>query len=142
LKVDKQGNIWIGTNGEGVFIYNIYRKATFFKETHNLSPSKAYNFLTNGYTTALEEDTQGNIWIGSNGAGCAIYSPKTHRIEVLNHAKSNLALDRILSIYCDSQGKIWIGVFGVDCVHLIFSKENLFNTTNLNSYQMIWSIRF
>jgi ligand-binding sensor domain-containing protein len=76
-----------------------------------LSP-QAYSFLNNGYTTAFEEDTQGNIWIGSNGAGCAIYSPKTHRIEVLNHRNSNLALDRILSIYCDSQGKIWIGVFG------------------------------
>lgn len=112
LKVDKQGNIWIGTNGEGVFIYNITTgNLHSLKETHNLSP-QAYSFLNNGYTTAFEEDTQGNIWIGSNGAGCAIYSPKTHRIEVLNHRNSNLALDRILSIYCDSQGKIWIGVFG------------------------------
>jgi ligand-binding sensor domain-containing protein len=141
LKVDKQGNIWIGTNGEGVFIYETStQKLHSIRELYQ-STSKVYNFLTNGYTTTLEEDAQGNMWIGTNGAGCAIYNPKNHKIEILNHATSNLALDRILSIYCDTRGKVWMGVFGVVYVHLIFSKESLYNTVKPNSYQMISSTK-
>ncbi|MFY7827273.1 MAG: hybrid sensor histidine kinase/response regulator transcription factor [Flectobacillus sp.] len=142
LKVDKQGNIWIGTNGEGVFIYETSTNTLrSIKDLYHLS-SKVYNFLTNGYTTALEEDTQGNMWIGTNGAGCAIYNFKSHKIEILNHATSNLALDRILSIYCDSQGKVWMGVFGVGLCTFDFQKRKFiqYGEAQLLSNDLVYKI--
>lgn len=142
LKVDKQGNIWIGTNGEGVFIYE-----TSTQKLHSIrdlyqSTSKVYNFLTNGYTTTLEEDAQGNMWIGTNGAGCAIYNPKNHKIEILNHATSNLALDRILSIYCDTRGKVWMGVFGVGLCTFDFQQRKFiqYGEAQLLSNDIVYKI--
>lgn len=142
LKADKQGNIWIGTNGEGVFIYQTTTgKLNSLKDIYHPS-SKIYNLLTNGYTTALEEDAQGNIWIGTNGAGCAIYNPKNHIIEVLNHSTSNLVLDRILSIYCDKQGKVWMGVFGVGLCTFDFQKRKFiqYGEAQLLSNDLVYKI--
>lgn len=111
LKVDSEGNLWIGTNGNGIYRYHL--KSGELLHFDEILPQKATRHLSlNGYITTIEEDKQGNLWFGSNGAGIAVFAPKQKMLTILNHANSKLPLDRVLSIYCSKIGQIWVGVFG------------------------------
>ena len=64
---------------------------------------------------AIEEDKDGNIWIGTNGKGLSRYNKKTKDFNhyVFNRADStSLSTDYIGSILSDSQGRLWIGTEG------------------------------
>lgn len=111
IKADSKGNIWVGTNGNGIYKYDpktdlmLHASQLFVqKEKRNLS--------LNGYINAIEEDKEGKLWFGANGSGVGIYDPAKNSFTVLNHDNSNLPMDRILSIYCSKSGQVWLGVFG------------------------------
>jgi ligand-binding sensor domain-containing protein len=110
-KEDHAGNIWIGTNGEGVNIYSPQTKR-FLKFAPEQQAEKDRILPINGYIRAIEEDQQGNIWIGSYGSGIAIYHPFDHRFTVLNMAGTGLQIDKILSLCKDSRNNMWIGTSG------------------------------
>lgn len=111
LKADSEGNIWIGTNGNGIYVYHP-KTSELFKFNQILPQNNSRTPSSNGYITAIEEDQQGKIWFGTNGSGIAVYDPKQKTLTILNHENSKLPLDRVLSIYCSKLGQIWVGVFG------------------------------
>lgn len=111
LKEDSRGNIWIGTNGEGVSIYNPVNK-TFKAFYKNNSPAGVRRLPTNGYIRAIEEDTEGNMWIGSHGSGLAVFNPKTESFRLLSKANSKLPNDVVLCIAEDKSSNIWVGTRG------------------------------
>jgi len=111
LKEDSNGNIWIGTNGGGVNRYNpeTDQVAKFISD-----PSKGNNqqFPINNYIRAIEEDANGNIWIGSLGSGIAVYHPTTRQFTIYKSTQTGLVLDNIASIQKDHLGNIWVGTVG------------------------------
>ncbi|WP_179197643.1 hybrid sensor histidine kinase/response regulator transcription factor [Hymenobacter crusticola] len=111
LKEDSNGNIWIGTNGGGV---NIYSPETNQITKFKSDPRGARNqqFPINNYIRAIEEDANGNIWIGSLGSGIAVYHPSTRQFTAYKSAQTGLALDDITSIQKDHRGNLWIGTGG------------------------------
>ncbi len=111
LKVDKVGNIWIGTNGNGLYKYDI-KKSTVTHFSDILYQANTRNILRNGYVSVIEEDQQGNLWIGALGGGLAMYNPTQNTIEIFNRGNSNLPLDIVQAIHCDQSGRIWVGVLG------------------------------
>ncbi|WP_324671236.1 hybrid sensor histidine kinase/response regulator transcription factor [Hymenobacter sp. GOD-10R] len=124
LKEDSNGNIWIGTNGGGVNRYN--------PETNQITkflsvPSKGSNqlFPINNYIRAIEEDANGNIWIGSLGSGIAVYHPTTRQFTAYKSAQTGLALDNIASIQKDHRGNIWVGTGG-EGLYLFDTYKNKF----------------
>lgn len=56
--IDRYGNIWAGTEGSGLCLYE--PKNDSFKSVH-----QAYN-LPGDMVGSMEEDEQGNLWIGTN----------------------------------------------------------------------------
>ena len=111
LKVDKRNNVWIGTNGSGLYKYDVTNKT--LSHFSKLFPKKnGRNLLANGYVSSIEEDKQGNLWIGSMGAGLATYNPVQNILHLFNHDNSNLPLDIVQAIHCDKYGQIWVGVLG------------------------------
>jgi signal transduction histidine kinase/ligand-binding sensor domain-containing protein/CheY-like chemotaxis protein/AraC-like DNA-binding protein len=108
LKADQKGNIWIGTNGGGVFLYNIQTKT--LKRLSESFPQ--ISKLINGYITDIEIDRNGRFWLGSNGSGVAILDTATGKIEVRNNSNSKLPMDKALDIYCSKSGQTWVGVLG------------------------------
>ncbi|MEZ4901981.1 MAG: two-component regulator propeller domain-containing protein [Spirosomataceae bacterium] len=110
FKNDGQGHLWIGTNGSGVYRYT--PKSGELIPFEKLLIQKNNELPLNGYITTIEEDKQGNIWIGSNGSGMAVFDPIQKKVKILNHANSQLPMDKVLSIYADHTGKIWVGVLG------------------------------
>ncbi|MFW6222320.1 MAG: ligand-binding sensor domain-containing protein, partial [Bacteroidota bacterium] len=73
LMKDRSGSIWAGTDGGGLFKFMPASKPGK-KPDFVLYPRKSSGkyALTNDNIGELEEDGQGNIWIGTRGAGCFI----------------------------------------------------------------------
>ncbi|MBX7052772.1 MAG: hypothetical protein K1X54_12100 [Flavobacteriales bacterium] len=106
---DKSGNIWFGTQAEGVCKFD-GKKLTWFKEKGLAGPA----------VLGLFEDSKGNLWFGNNGAGLFKYDGKTLTNftdeKRLNNAdfrvsgKSGLGtMARVYAINEDNNGNIWVG---------------------------------
>ncbi|MEI6524248.1 MAG: two-component regulator propeller domain-containing protein, partial [Bacteroidota bacterium] len=64
--LDKKGNLWLGTNGWGIFRYN--------KKENNFTNYTTRNGLTNDYVYTLTTDNLGMIWVGTN-LGISRFNP-------------------------------------------------------------------
>lgn len=67
--------IWMTTNGEGVFVFST--------ENHNLKAYTVLNGLASNYTTSILSDPSGNIWIG-HSKGISKLIPPTGEIVNFN----------------------------------------------------------
>src|SRR5258708_30439325 len=97
---DRQGNIWMGLNGGGLYRYN----------GHGFQVFKRSNGLPGGAIFALFVDDSG-LWIGSNGGGLGRVQntgDEFPRIEVYNTARG-MASNIVLCITNDRQGRIYAG---------------------------------
>ncbi|HEX8021307.1 hybrid sensor histidine kinase/response regulator transcription factor [Mucilaginibacter sp.] len=108
---DRAGNMWIGTNGAGVDMYNPETKR-FLKIAPEQRLERDKTLPVNGYIRAIEEDRQGNIWIGSFGSGIAVYNPRLQTFAVLDMGSTGFPINKILSLYEDRRGNMWIGTGG------------------------------
>jgi len=124
---DMKGNVWFGTQAEGVCRYD-GKKLTWFKEKGLSGPA----------VLALFEDSRGNLWFGNNGAGLFKYDGSTltnfTEEKGLNNAdfrasgKPGLGtLARVYSINEDNGGNIWVGT--VDAGVWKYDGNNLTNYT-------------
>lgn len=93
---DRSANIWIATFA-GVFRYY---DSSFTNVTAKVSSSRFFSVL---------EDSKGNMWFGSIGAGVYRYNGKSFQ-NFTSH--DGLVGDEIVCIYEDKQGDIWFGVNG------------------------------
>jgi ligand-binding sensor domain-containing protein/serine phosphatase RsbU (regulator of sigma subunit) len=96
---DSQGNLWLGTIGKGVSMYN-YETFTHFTEEEGLSSN---------YISSILEDSYRNIWFGTGGGGACRYDGETfmHFTE-----KEGLSRNEIECIIEDQHGNIWFGTAG------------------------------
>jgi len=106
MKADSRGNMWIGTNGQGVDCFDGDSRAFVHFNKSGIGRDR---IQLNGYIRAIEEDREGNIWIGSNGAGIAVYNPLNRYTKLLNKGNTDLPNDNINCIYAARDGRVWIG---------------------------------
>lgn len=92
---DSRGNLWFGTGGSGVCLY----------DGDSLVYFSSYNGLSGHQVTGILEDQRGNIWLSTRG-GITMYNGKlfTNFTE-----KDGLSSKNVRSIYEDSRGTIWAG---------------------------------
>lgn len=104
---DKEGNIWIGTRGNGLNMIPAGGGSTRIMNSEN--------GLSNDAVLSLAEDTQGNLWIGLDGPGVDILNKTSGRIF---HFPDDLAggeeLDfgSVYTICVDVFGTVWLGTSG------------------------------
>jgi signal transduction histidine kinase/ligand-binding sensor domain-containing protein/AraC-like DNA-binding protein/ActR/RegA family two-component response regulator len=111
IRKDNRGNIWIGNNGDGLDMYEP-RSGRFYRVIPDKRGSAEDRLPLNGFVRSVEEDKAGNIWIGSNGTGIAVFSPTDSSFKLLNLKNSNLPSDFVLDIHCDAAGNMWVGTMG------------------------------
>lgn len=124
---DKKGNLWFGTQAQGVCRYD-GKSFTWFTEKGLLGPA----------VLGLFEDSKGNIWFGNNGAGLFRYDGKSlinfteekglsnKEFRVSGKSVSG-TLARIYAINEDNNGNLWIGT--VDTGVWKYDGKNLTNYT-------------
>lgn len=102
LLKDRTGKIWIAYGG-GVQCFDPEKKtsrqfATVINNQFRADPA-----------TSLEEDSDGNIWVGTESKGIIVLNAKNGRRTTYNTENSKLPDNDILSLYKDISGNIWIG---------------------------------
>lgn len=98
---DKQGDLWLGTNGDGVVRYD-GKFFDFFSLNQGFGGTAVREIL---------EDQAGNLWFGTNG-GVSKYDGKTFT----NYTEKNgLISNDVWSMEIDKAGIIWIGTLEGPC---------------------------
>lgn len=94
---DSKGNLWFGTNSEGVVRYDD-KELKYFSIKEGLSGNQV---------TDITEDNYGNIWISTN-AGISQYDGNQFYNYKITQSSCN---NKVMSIYNDRNGQIWAGSF-------------------------------
>lgn len=109
LKMDWDGNMWIGTSTGLNFVnprgepIKLLRKNIAHTET-----------LGHDRIGALAESFEGKIWIGTDGAGLDLFNPKTGKFKHYRHNLKipySLSNNYVISLYEDTKKRLWIGTY-------------------------------
>ncbi|HEU4791123.1 MAG TPA: two-component regulator propeller domain-containing protein [Flavobacterium sp.] len=111
--IDKQGLIWLASQGDGLFCYNPITKKI---KNYRNDPKDNFSIISNELSV-IKEDNDGNLWIGTIDGGLNSFNKKTEkftRYPFINNdgnTKANNVLDdsRVHSLLCDKDGIVWIG---------------------------------
>ncbi|WP_407431533.1 two-component regulator propeller domain-containing protein [Arcticibacter sp.] len=111
IREDKDGFVWIGTNGGGI---NLYNPTTGYMEKLLNNPLNAedVNHPSHPVIRALTTDRAGNMWIGSFGGGISVWNPLTKKFRFYTREKSGLPTNYITTIHEDKKGNVWVGTYG------------------------------
>ena len=147
LYEDNDGNIWIGTVGgilnkfdRSTEIFHKYHITDYSTETA-VSENKYYEYpipfsRNNPKTiTTIEEDNNGNLWIGTWDKGLIRFNKKTQNYKYYIHSKNqnSISSNRIMDLLVDHHGVIWIGTFGAGLDRLNYYNDSDFVFFNYNS---------
>lgn len=133
---DKNGIIWLVTDGNGIFKYN---KGEFIHLTTK-------NGLTDNNVWDILEDRQGNIWIGTFYGGISKFDGKAYT----NFTKDGVIEgEEVGNLYEDRKGNIWFsvenrGVYRYDGTNFThFTTKNGLTTNGVQSIfednkQQVW----
>lgn len=103
---DSKGNLWIGNNGIGVYLYD-GKEFINFTEQQGLSIQDKGQIGSLGRIFSINEDKNGNIWFGSRDNGIWKYDGE----KLTNyHKDEGLTTSMVWCIYNDKKGKLWIGL--------------------------------
>jgi ligand-binding sensor domain-containing protein/signal transduction histidine kinase len=108
---DRDGNLVVGTHGDGVYWFDAEGKATRISEEERLS---------NKYVLAVLVDREGCLWVGTNGGGLNRVRRKV--FDVLEQSRGMV----VQSVCEDGQGGLWIGYNGNRVDHWWSSGEKPF----------------
>jgi len=108
LHEDRQQNLWIGTYGGGL---NMFNRATgkFVRYVHAEKDSTS---LSNNIVWAIAEDRSGAIWVATNGGGLNRFDQTSRRFTPYQHRAVNpqsLPSDTVYAVYEDRHGELWVG---------------------------------
>lgn len=125
-KVDRNGNLWIGTDGGGINLLDRKQQKIryFLNPTGNTEDP---HYPSNNVIRTIEEDGSGKIWVGTFGAGISVYDPSTGLFRAYKKGDNGLPNNYVLTILKGKNGQIWIGTNGGG-ISLFNSKTERFRT--------------
>jgi signal transduction histidine kinase/ligand-binding sensor domain-containing protein/DNA-binding response OmpR family regulator len=107
---DPAGNIWIGTHGGGLSVFesgsNSFR--TFL---HNPSDSRS---ISHNDILSITQNRDGTLWIGTENGGISVYNKSTGNFTTIKHIdedNTSISDNSVYCIYRDRIDNLWIGTY-------------------------------
>ena len=110
LVVDKAGNLWIGSEDQGL-IYFDPAKSRFTRYIHK----KDTQSLSGDYVRAVFVDSRQNVWVGTYGNGLDLLDKASGSFTRFQHREkdnTSLCSDNVCALYEDSRHRLWVGTDG------------------------------
>ncbi len=101
---DSRGYIWIGSL-DGLHRYDGYGYKTYRIENNK-------NSISSNLIIAVDEDSHGNIWIGTYGKGICKLDPKTNTFTSYGYSKTERPdgiTNDVSTLMVDRHDRVWIG---------------------------------
>lgn len=119
---DRQGNIWCGTLGHGIF--RISGSGDDIEQFCRSSPNYT---LVSDQVTSMAEDQSGRIWVGTFSSGISIIDPLKETVRTVSmdpSSENSLTSNSIHSIFRDRSGLLWLGTDGLSMYNPALKKFN------------------
>jgi signal transduction histidine kinase/ligand-binding sensor domain-containing protein/CheY-like chemotaxis protein/AraC-like DNA-binding protein len=97
---DTEGNIWVGTKGQGLLIIDPDLSVIYESEPDSELDKNIYDILS---------DQDGRIWIGTYGKGILLAAFEDDRVQYQQFPEINQQQSRVRSLLQDKKGRIWVG---------------------------------
>src|SRR5262249_10929773 len=112
---DLEGNLIIGTYGDGIFWFDSQGKWTQISSAEGLSHSSVLSVAV---------DREGCLWVGTNGGGLNRVKRKIFGVLAVSHGKT------VQSVSADGSGGLWIGYNWYQVDH--------WTETNTANFNLFW----
>ncbi|WP_170827357.1 hybrid sensor histidine kinase/response regulator transcription factor [Arcticibacter eurypsychrophilus] len=110
LSLTSNGEMWLGTDGGGI---NIFNTTTFKRRL--LVPEKHKSSLTSSAVDAVYQDREGRVWIGTLRGGINILDQNKNRFRTISYdpMRANSLSSNFIISFCEDKNKnVWIGTDG------------------------------
>ena len=110
LLEDSRQNLWIGTDGGGLNLWDPVSLSFRKYVNHEADPRS----LSHNHVRAIYEDSRGNLWIGTQG-GLNLFHPEGGNFTRYLHNPvdpTSLSHNDIRAIFEDRDGQLWLGTYG------------------------------
>jgi len=108
---DHTGTVWIGTEDKGLCSFNpLNHKFTRYPYIINNGSRASGGKLGDQCVTALCEDAQGTIWVGTEQGGLNCFDRKTGKFKSYLFQGDNW-VKIVSSIFQDKAGRLWVGSY-------------------------------
>jgi ligand-binding sensor domain-containing protein/signal transduction histidine kinase len=107
---DGNGNLWFGTMGKGVIVFN-RQTGQLINYKNNQSDPKS---IGSNYIIKLFTDHSGRVWVGTYGGGLNRFDNISQSfIRYLNEPvnPNSISENKVYGLADDSEGNLWVGTF-------------------------------
>ncbi len=111
MEKDAKGNVWIGTENQGLFIYSLNTDSISSHKSNFKKP----NSISNNSIWSLCKTKNGVMWMGPFKKGLSFYDPSFYKFDsfALDPFDANSLSNNIVNCFSeDEKGNIWIGTDG------------------------------
>lgn len=112
LLEDSHGNIWVGSESGLNILFRQNTKEQQWSIKAVVPKLDNPKSLPHKSVQALLQTSDGQIWVGTNGGGVAVFDPKGHfvrQVSLSKTAKGEPVTRLINDLYQDRSGNVWIG---------------------------------
>lgn len=108
LKEDRDQNMWIGSFGSGLAMFNPNTNKTIFYDRENSN-------IPSNYVLSIHTDKNGLLWVGTNGNGVGVLKKGARNFDIISE-KDGLINGVVQSIVEADDGRIWFSTNrGLSC---------------------------
>ena len=99
ISADREGNLWVGTNGEGLMLFKDRQIRIFTKA----------DGLPNNIPMTVLSRRDGSLWVGNNCGGLSVFNGK--RFKTYDE-KDGLSNSCVWALAEGKNGELWVGTWG------------------------------